>query len=144
MTKNINTCTKILRWCSGHRVYGHEGGCANLHGHNYRAEIQCHAEALDQVGRIVDFGHIKDVVGSWIDSQWDHGFIVYEKDADMMALFTGSTWKYWVSVLNPTAENLANILLARAQDMLDPFDITVLSVRIWETETCYGTAIRRE
>ena len=28
------TCTRRLQFCAGHRVYGHESKCANVHGHN--------------------------------------------------------------------------------------------------------------
>src|SRR5262249_14498003 len=53
------TCTRLLQFDAGHRVYQHEGKCANLHGHRYTAEITAQAEALDKIGRVIDFSVLK-------------------------------------------------------------------------------------
>ena len=46
----------------GHRVVGHEGKCKNLHGHNYRFHFSIEANTLDNVGRVIDFSIIKQVL----------------------------------------------------------------------------------
>ena len=74
-----------IQFCAGHRVKGHEGKCANVHGHNYVAYF--HAESpsnqknsLDEVGRVIDLSVLKTKIGGWIDENWDHRFLAYSED----------------------------------------------------------------
>ena len=50
----------------GHRVVGHENKCRHLHGHNYRIHFNCVAQTgctpTDEIGRVIDFGVIVQVV----------------------------------------------------------------------------------
>jgi 6-pyruvoyltetrahydropterin/6-carboxytetrahydropterin synthase len=141
----MTTCTKVLRFCAGHRLMGHESGCAHLHGHNYRAEITARATAgLDPVGRVVDFSVIKAKVGDWIDIHWDHGFLVCEQDTatiDLLIAFAGIA-KVPQRIVrlpqNPTAENLAAALLEQSARLLRADGVDVVRVRLWETPTCYA------
>jgi len=133
-----------LHFCAGHRGVGHEGKCANVHGHNYVTfvHVQARASDLDGVGRIVDFGVIKDRVGGWIDDHWDHGFIYWRNDPQLAALYAGplATMKHFPAALNPTAENMAAHLLGVATELLVD-DLLVTKVEIWETENCYAYAM---
>ena len=70
------TCTRRFQFCAGHRVHRHESKCRNLHGHNYVLFVTVTAPELDSLGRVIDFSIIKGLVGDWIDSKWDHGFIL--------------------------------------------------------------------
>jgi len=74
------TCTRRIQFCAGHRVAGHENKCNNLHGHNYVAFITAQAHNLDNLGRVVDFSVLKDIIGGWIDDNWDHGLILWRED----------------------------------------------------------------
>ncbi len=136
-----------LHFCAGHRVVGHEGKCANLHGHNYVTFIHVQARAgdLDSVGRIVDFGVIKQKVGAWLDEHWDHGFIFWRHDPDVAALYAGqlASMKHFAAEWNPTAENMASHLLGVATQLLAA-DLLVTKVEIWETENCYAYAFGEE
>ena len=66
----------------GHRVYGHEGKCRHLHGHNYRVHFTCVAESgqLDTLGRVIDFGEIKSRLCMWLEDNWDHHFLMGTED----------------------------------------------------------------
>ena len=139
------TCTRRINWCSGHRVMGHENKCANLHGHEYQAEITACAESLDGVGRVVDFSVIKAKVGTWIDDNWDHGFLLHVDDiagAAAMRAFNdmhkGPATKVYYLPTNPTAENLAQFLLDKANELLDSYQIVVTKVVVHETPNCYA------
>ena len=143
------TCTRRLTFCAGHRVVGHENKCAHLHGHNYVVEVTAEAEALDSVGRVIDFSVLKEKVGGWIDEHWDHGFILYKEDFEAMAAmerFTKAhagamTQKVFTMSENPTAENLAKYLLEIVcTSAVDLGGIVVNHVRVWETENCYADA----
>ena len=77
--------TRRLEWDAMHRIPGHEGKCRAFHGHRYVAEITCAAPTLDALGRVVDFGVIKQRVGTWIDENWDHTAILAAHDTDPAA-----------------------------------------------------------
>ena len=47
-----------VKFCAGHRLLGHEGKCANLHGHNYLIQFHVTGNEIDELGRVVDFGVI--------------------------------------------------------------------------------------
>ena len=130
------TCTRFLEFDAAHRLVNHESLCAHLHGHRYRAEIEC-ASPLDAIGRVVDFSVIKERVGGWIAERWDHAAIVNVDDAPLLALLDGiGERRVYRLDGNPTAENIAAELLRVAAPMLAP--IRVVRVRIWETPNCYA------
>jgi 6-pyruvoyltetrahydropterin/6-carboxytetrahydropterin synthase len=159
MTKMI-TATRRIQFCAGHRVYGHESKCANMHGHNYVALITAEAiickdgatpDGLDPLGRVVDFSVIKDQVGSWIDEAWDHAFIYWNEDPELEPLFSAgdddlpggilAEHKSFAFDANPTAENMADYLLRKiCPAVLGDTGIRVSRVRLWETENCYADA----
>jgi len=136
------TCTRRIQFCAGHRVYGHEGHCKFVHGHNYVAFITVHAEKLDEVGRVIDFSCIKDKVGRWIEEHWDHGFIYWNADTEidhMLDRVPGT--KRFSLALNPTAENMAFYLLHyTCPDVLKGTNCQATKIVLWETENCYAEA----
>jgi 6-pyruvoyltetrahydropterin/6-carboxytetrahydropterin synthase len=67
------SCT--IRFCYGHRILGHKGGCGHPHGHNARAEVECRGP-LDRLGMVVDFGEVQARLRGFVDSTWDHWMIL--------------------------------------------------------------------
>lgn len=132
------TCTRRLAWDAMHRVPRHESKCAAYHGHRYTAEITCHAAELDDRGRVIDFGVIKQLVGSWIDEKWDHTAILMRDDPDpaIHALAASNEAHgrpvYWTAG-PPTAENIAAELGKVATALLAPHGVKVVHVRVYET-----------
>ena len=105
-------CTRRIEFDAAHRVLDHESKCKYLHGHRYAIEASFSAENLDSLGRVVDFGVIKELLGNWLDENWDHTTILHEKDKELgekIASVTGQKIFYLPS--NPTAENMADYLL---------------------------------
>ena len=134
----------------GHRVVGHEGHCQHLHGHTYRIHFTCTAKELDCVGRIIDFGIIKAELCEWILANWDHRFIAWDKDKDLRALSNVENMDKISDVLqksivwvpfNPTAENIANYLLRVVGPRLLPPEVTLIKVRVEETQKCSAEVI---
>lgn len=126
--------TKRLEFDAGHRLVKHESKCANLHGHRYSCEVEISLKTqLDSVGRIVDFSTVKSVFGKWIDDNLDHAFIVFTEDPLVDAI-VGSGKHYLVN-FEPTAENLAMMLLGKAKALMDCNDFEVTGIRLWETPT---------
>lgn len=132
------TCTRRLEWDAMHRIPRHESKCAAFHGHRYAAEITCVADALDDRGRVIDFGVVKDRVGGWIDTHWDHTAILMRGDPDpaIAALAASNAAHgrpvYWMDA-PPTAENIAAALAAKAQELLADTGVRVVRLRVWET-----------
>lgn len=138
--------TRRLEFDAGHRVYQHESKCANIHGHRYAVEISCCAADLDGIGRVIDFSVIKKDVGSWIDTNLDHGMILYRDDPlvgvwksfEDKAVDGVDTQKYYVMDTNPTAENISKMIFEKAGELLEPHSVSVVKVRLYETPNCYA------
>lgn len=135
------TITRKIEFCAGHRVCGHETKCANLHGHNYTAYFECFAPELDDIGRVVDFSVIKDTMKGWIDANWDHRMVMWHGDPLVDPVVSMDQNPYLMAV-NPTAENMAVLLLEIANDLLTPHGVACSKVTLWETPNCYAEACR--
>jgi 6-pyruvoyltetrahydropterin/6-carboxytetrahydropterin synthase len=140
MTSKIS-CTRRLEFDAAHRVMQHESKCRHLHGHRYVIEATFQARVgLDALGRVIDFGVIKDVLGTWIDTHWDHTTILHEADrplGEVIAQHTAQTIYY--IPMNPTAEHMAAYLLERICPMLFAHtDVECTHIRLHETPNCYA------
>jgi 6-pyruvoyltetrahydropterin/6-carboxytetrahydropterin synthase len=103
-----------------------------------------HATApdLDSIGRIIDFGDLKRLVGGWLEEQWDHGFILFKEDEEAIeAVRSIPGQKLYLLDTNPTAENMADHLLrAISPKLLADTGVQVIRVVLWETENCFAEA----
>ena len=124
----------------GHRVVGQGGKCEHLHGHNGVVTFYCAANKLDNVGRVIDFSCIKSTLCQWIEDNWDHRFLVWEKDplCDALRLLDE---KVVVVPFNPTAENLANYLTYEVGPKVLPPEVVLIEVNFQETTKC-GASVR--
>jgi 6-pyruvoyltetrahydropterin/6-carboxytetrahydropterin synthase len=135
-------CRKF-RIDAGHRVYKHEGKCAHIHGHSYEFWVYLRSKNLDQLGRVIDYGVIKDSVGTWLEDHWDHAMLLYNMDPIVVhwnigGMFSGM--KCYFLSCNPTAENLARELLYKVSDMFYGSGLEVDRVVCWETPNCFAEA----
>ncbi len=140
------TCTRKLEIDAGHRVMKHESKCRGAHGHRYVFEITAVADELDEAGRVIDFGAIKDSVGAWLDRYLDHGYI-HHPDDEVGAFLAGLEHKTYAmprDLGEPTAENLAALVARVAQLQLDErrAGLVVVHVRCHETPNCFADWIR--
>jgi 6-pyruvoyltetrahydropterin/6-carboxytetrahydropterin synthase len=138
------TCTRRLEWDAMHRIPNHEGKCKAFHGHRYVAEITCTATELDNLGRIIDFGILKSLIGTWIDENWDHTGILMANDTDpAIKAIIESNGKYgrpiYLIDAPPTAENIAIELAKVTQKLLINTEIELIALRVWETPNCSAT-----
>lgn len=124
---------KEIRFCYGHRLLGYAGKCRHLHGHNGRAVITLESAGLDELGMVLDFSRIKDVVGAWIDAQLDHRMLLHRDDPVLDYLKTTGE-PVVVFDVNPTAENIAKVIYEFTQDQGFP----VTQVQLWETDTSFA------
>ncbi len=99
----------VSRTFSGaHWIHESDSKCENVHGHNYRVEVELAAKRLRKPGMVADF----TAVGAKLESILpDHQMLneVYD--------------------FNPTAENLARRFF---EEMSKAYPVT--AVRVWETD----------
>lgn len=152
----------------GHRVVGHEGKCAHLHGHNYRVHFHVESAAvhfdkprrqfqgdqrLDEVGRVVDFSVIKALLCDWLENHWDHKMLLWTQDPVYKVLYDIDDFSplldreaddvidSLVAVpFNPTAENMAEYLLTVVGPAQLPPNIILTKVVVEETRKCSAEA----
>src|SRR3972149_2741585 len=65
---------------AAHRIRGHAGKCAYLHGHTYHLEVTVTAEALDPLGMVMDFDDLGEVVRKAVLDRWDHATLLAAHD----------------------------------------------------------------
>lgn len=107
---------------SAHRIVGHDGKCARLHGHTYGWEVTVEAGKLMDIGFVVDFAVIKDCL-----NEWDHRTLLWAADP-LMVMFPATQPVIIVQgepvdaapdlgvlrvPFNPTAEAMADAMARR-------------------------------
>lgn len=160
--------------CAGHRVVGHESKCRHLHGHNYKFHFKVAPKVphrvmsetesatlkqLDSVGRVIDFSVVKTTLCQWLEANWDHKFLHWEKDNLIDGLkdlvkWDSEEWSRSPSVdaqdmahflsslvslpFNPTAENLAAYMVEVIGPLLlDEHGVQLVECTIEETSKCH-------
>jgi 6-pyruvoyltetrahydropterin/6-carboxytetrahydropterin synthase len=144
--------------CCGHRVVGHEGHCRLLHGHNYRIHFFCSPELnsikpLDDVGRVIDFSIINLKLCMWLEENWDHRFLMWEKDP-LVNLLTKNVDVEFSDIdlgidkdlgvvlvpFNPTAENIGVYLInVIGPQQLKGTGVVLTRCIVEETRKCSAT-----
>jgi len=116
------------RFAAAHRLEGHAGQCADLHGHTWTVEVLVAGGQLDRCGMLVDFKVLKEVVDG-IVRQFDHKYL-----NQLQCLGTAQR-------ANPTAENLAEFIyrgVGEALTRLAP-GVAPKAVRVWESPDASAT-----
>lgn len=143
MTGTRITASRYHDFCAGHRVFGHESKCAHLHGHNYRVHftVRLPGDALDGIGRVLDFSVIRTLLCDWLEKEWDHKFLLWERDTDANVLRAIDPRGVVLVPFNPTAENMAQHLLnVIGPQQLVGTGVELVSVVIEETRKCSAGA----
>lgn len=141
---NINSsisCVRKFHICAGHRVLNHESKCKHYHGHNYTIYAEAKCEELDSIGRVIDFSEIKRILGTWLEDNWDHGFICNIEDTEAIEIFSNAVssvdQKLYVMPYNPTAENMAKYLVEEiCPDLFEDGGIVITKITVHETDNC--------
>ncbi len=137
----MEKAAKRFRWEGAHRLPGHPGLCRNLHGHSYHMWVEAQGHATHEDGMLVDFHELKRVVGPLVDA-WDHATLVGKNDSELLDMLKALNLKHYLLPADPTAEAIAAYaarhLERRAGKLLRERGVETISVRIFETETCYA------
>lgn len=134
------TIMRRIKFCAGHRLFGHGGKCEHFHGHNYMADFFVTGDQVDAVGRVIDFADLKARVKGWIDANWDHSFVIFDQDQNARAaLELVQPKRMFLLPYNPTAENMARYLLEEmCPKVLAGSGARAVRVRLWETDESYA------
>ena len=75
---------------AAHRIRGHPGKCAYLHGHTYHLDVTVAAERLTPLGMVMDFDDLREVVRKAVLDPWDHATLLDPDDPLGPAIQVGS------------------------------------------------------
>jgi 6-pyruvoyltetrahydropterin/6-carboxytetrahydropterin synthase len=85
---------------------------------------------------ILDFGKIKTTLCQWLEVNWDHRFLVWDRDPWLSALRTIDDTVVAVP-FNPTAENIArHFIYAIAPTLLSGTGVMLYECVVEETRKC--------
>ena len=126
-----------LLFDAGHRLLDYPGNCGVPHGHTYKAEVMLNSDSLDAMGFVLDFTELKGEVSKWVHNQWDHGFLLNDRDEELLtALKSLKRSKVFVfNNENPTAEVIAKYLFNVVRGRHGSL---VSKVQIWESPNQYA------
>ena len=125
-------------FAAAHRILGHAGKCAYLHGHTYHLEVTVTAPELDALGMVIDFDDLKALVRKALLERWDHATLLSEQDplvSAISAVQAEAPEKVVRFASNPTAEVLTREAWQAISHALPP-GLRLLRVKIEETPTC--------
>jgi len=142
--------TTRLEFDAGHRIPCHKSQCKNLHGHRYAIEITLSGDIIkneraSENGMVMDFSDVKAIAKSAVVDVWDHAFLVYQHDTDVLNFLNSlPQHKTVVFPTVPTAENMAaeafKILKTKYQDTFGNH-LKLEKVRLYETPNNWADAL---
>lgn len=143
--------TTRLEFDAGHRIPHHKSQCKNLHGHRYAIEITLSGDIINHEntsdnGMVMDFSDVKTIAKTSLVNLWDHAFLVYQNDTEVLNFLNSlPNHKTVIFPTVPTAENMAqeafNILNAQYKDTFGN-DLKLDQVRLYETPNNWADAFK--
>ncbi len=141
--------TTRLEFDSGHRIPNHKSQCRNLHGHRYVMEITLSGDIIKQEnasenGMVMDFSDVKAIAKESVVNVWDHAFLVYHNDKEVLDFLNSlPNHKTVVFPTVPTAENMVmeafRILKSKYHDTYGNH-LKLEKVRLYETPNSWADA----
>jgi 6-pyruvoyltetrahydropterin/6-carboxytetrahydropterin synthase len=125
--------SKELTFDSGHRLSKHNGKCFHLHGHTYKAEVTLRGNTLHEVGYLIDFTDVKELLKE-ITDRLDHKTLLFKDDKLNQEIYNVAPEHCILLDFEPTAENIAKYLYGEMKIKF-PF---VSQVKVWETPSAYA------
>ena len=107
-------------FAAAHHLRGYPGDCQRPHGHTWMVAVVLRANRLNELGFVVDFKDVKTAVDLAIASL-DH------TDLNTLPEFQS---------VNPSCENVAQVLYRRILAKLNAEPVRLLSVQLDESPDC--------
>lgn len=110
---------------SAHSLWDYDGKFEDLHGHDFKVEVDLGRKELDAIGVVIDFLEVKrklkEVLG-----RIDHAFL------NELPEFKG---------VNTSVENMARFIYDELSKLLKEKGVAIQRVTVWETEDAGATYI---
>jgi len=113
----------ITDFDAAHQLRGYKGKCENIHGHNWKVEIEVIAENLNEIGIAIDFKELKKISDEVV-SKLDHTFI------NEIPPF---------NQINPSSENIARWIYLALKSKIENSPVKLHSVTVWESDNAGAT-----
>ena len=118
--------TKRCGFEACHNLNAYDGKCSRKHGHSYKVEVTVSGSISNSISEfepateamVIDFTILKQYMNKAIVDKYDH--------TDLNLFFA-----------QPTAEVMVVTMYKDLRDLL-PVDVTLESVKLWETDTSYA------
>lgn len=129
--------TRRIELDYGHTLPNHYDFCSQIHGHRAFVEATVKGGIIDISGKtdegmVMDFKFLKEIMMKQIHGILDHGFAVWEKDAEDLEFIIKRNKKYLITKYPPTAETLAEWAYYQIAHMIPP-GVVLIKVKWWET-----------
>lgn len=119
---------KEIQFEAAHRLVHHDGKCARLHGHSWRAIVRVTGNSLhhsgSSTGMLMDFADLKSILQPLVDNYLDHHDL-----------------NETIHVESPTCERVAEWIALRVAHSLAPIHGRLHSVTVHETCTSAATVL---
>lgn len=119
---------------AAHRQYGDHDKCGYLHGHNWRVDFVLQGDVQNSVGYLVNFSDLKKLVAGL-----DHKVILVNDDP-LIPILQEAGQRVVAISLNPTCENLSEIILQSVIDTVRNDTMTFIGVTVWENGESRATS----
>lgn len=107
----------IEHFSSAHQLRGYQGECEELHGHNWKVEVEVEGRKLNSIGLLIDFKQLKQFTHTVL-KELDHKFL--------------NTIKEFKNT-NPSSELIARYIYSEIKTKLPP-QMSIVSITVWESE----------
>ncbi len=111
--------TVEVAFSAAHQLRGYKGNCENVHGHNWRVQINVVAERLNEIDIAMDFRDLKKVAREVV-APLDHVFL------NDVFPFTEK---------NPSSENIAKWIFDSLKKKINDDIVRVAAVTVWESDS---------
>ena len=136
--------TKKFRFEAAHALYGYDGKCKNIHGHNYKLFVTVVGSPTSdssnvKFGMVMDFDDLKKIVKAEIIKEFDHS-VIFNKNSPHKKLaddLIKNGHKVVLADYQPTIEEMIIDFANKISSKL-PSEIRLHSLKLEETETSYS------
>ncbi len=111
--------TVEVSFAAAHQLRGYKGNCENVHGHNWRVQINVLAERLNEIDIAMDFRDLKKIAREVV-APLDHVLL------NDVFPFTEK---------NPSSENIAKWIFDSLKKKINNGVLRVAAVTVWESDT---------
>ena len=136
--------TKQFNFETAHALYGYDGKCKNIHGHNYKLSVTVLGAPIQdkshpKYGMVIDFSDLKKIVKEEIVDPFDHAAIFNKNTPhlELANILMDSGHKIVLVDYQPTSEMMVINFAEKISSKL-PKNIQLLSLKLQETDSCYA------